>query len=65
MTDRQPKQAWEYNPGSREAIALGCQCSASETHNGFGIGIRRKDWKHLFRVSANCEVHRDWDFCDD
>jgi cell division septum initiation protein DivIVA len=49
------------NPGSKEARARGCQCSAVENHHGLGVGIRDKDNQLIFDVSGNCELHRDWE----
>ena len=46
------------NPGSQEAIALGCVCGEEE--NGFGDGDptrKRPDGSPQFWIALHCPVH--------
>lgn len=45
------------NPGSDEAVALGCKCPRID--NGYGRGCGRVDGegKPLFWRSSNCALH--------
>ena len=53
MSEKQP------NPGSPEAVALGCKCPVMD--NGHGKGIH--DWtgqgRELFWINGDCPLHGD------
>lgn len=44
------------NPGSDEAIRLGCTCPIIDNHHGKGVPYG-KDGSPLFWHSANCPMH--------
>lgn len=44
------------NPGSDEAIALGCCCAVLDNEHGRGCG-RPKDGNPMFWITANCPLH--------
>lgn len=47
------------NPGSAEAIALGCKCPRIDNGHGRGCGRVREDGTPLFWLSDNCALHVD------
>jgi len=44
------------NPGSIEAVTLGCCCPEIENHYGEGIG-EDEDGNRLFWYSSDCLIH--------
>lgn len=48
------------NPGSGEAIKLGCKCPVIDNHNGLGYGGGLRfgdDSRPTFVVSQRCKIH--------
>lgn len=43
------------NPGSKEAIELGCTCPVLD--NCHGRGFCAKDGEPMFWISENCPIH--------
>lgn len=43
------------NPGSDEAIRLGCTCPVIDNH--YGRGIRTLLGNHMFWISGDCPLH--------
>jgi len=44
---------WKHNPGSDEALDLGCTCSVID--NGHGYGARGREGR--FWITAGCPLH--------
>jgi hypothetical protein len=44
------------NPGSKEAIALGCSCPVSDNGNGLGAYIDKRGHR-IFWYNYDCKVH--------
>lgn len=55
MTDKLQKP----NPGSREAIALGCECPVIDNGHGRGYmgGMKDSNGETLFVVTLFCPLH--------
>lgn len=47
----------KYKPGSKEAIAEGCQCPVVDNH--YGKGVPNGDGEPLYWYSEACEYHRE------
>ena len=45
------------NPGSKEALALGCTCPVLDNHYGKGSGWKNPDGSEAFWVTQGCPVH--------
>ena len=45
------------NPGSDEALDLGCTCPVLDNGHGRGCGMADENGKLLFWYSADCKVH--------
>lgn len=47
------------NPGSREAIALGCKCPVLDNAHGRGYlgGVKNENGETVFVYSFGCPVH--------
>lgn len=52
MTNKTP------NPGSNEALDLGCTCPVLDNHHGRGCGIKDLDGNVMFWYTNGCPVHR-------
>lgn len=44
------------NPGSREAVEMGCKCPVIDNHHGKGVPMG-EDGAPMFWRSANCRLH--------
>ncbi len=51
------------NPGSEEAVALGCSCPIIDNHYGKGVphNIDLHNGPILFWISADCKIHGSYD----
>lgn len=49
----------EPNPGSKEAIDLGCACPVMDNHHGHGFDVTQDDGTktRAFWISAMCKLH--------
>lgn len=47
------------NPGSKEALAIGCTCPVVDNGHGKGIygGLLFDDGKPKFWIAGNCPIH--------
>lgn len=46
------------NPGSMDALRLGCQCPMVDNNYGQGVkGETNKDGSPVFWISSDCPVH--------
>lgn len=45
------------NPGSDEAINLGCTCPVLDNGHGNGCGRKDESGNPLFWINGNCPVH--------
>lgn len=45
------------NPGSAEAIAIGCSCPRIDNGHGRGSGFKNDDGSPAFWVRGDCPVH--------
>lgn len=45
------------NPGSDEALDLGCSCPVLDNHHGLGAQIDPKTGKVMFWYTEGCPVH--------
>ncbi len=50
------------NPGSEEAVALGCSCPIIDNHYGKGVPWAFQDANTpAFWISADCKLHGSYD----
>lgn len=45
------------NPGSKEAIELGCVCPVTDNHYGKGFYMSQSDTEPKFWISGECTLH--------
>jgi len=47
------------NPGSKEAIDLGCLCAVVDNHYGKGYwpGVKDENGEQLFCITQGCPLH--------
>lgn len=45
------------NPGSDEAISLGCTCLVLDNAHGKGNGYLKTDGSPMFWINADCPMH--------
>jgi hypothetical protein len=44
------------NPGSVEAVLIGCICAVADNHYGKGFGVN-EDGDRLFWINGSCPIH--------
>lgn len=52
------------NPGSQEAVKLGCQCPVLDNAHGRGVYTDPKTGDRQFWISAACNLHSEWEMAD-
>ena len=45
------------NPGSKEALNLGCKCAVYDNNHGDGIGKDSNTGEELFWINLECPLH--------
>ncbi len=48
-----------HNPGSEEAVKMGCKCALIDNH--YGKGIPTGSGSPIFWVNADCPIHGSYD----
>ena len=52
------------NPGSEEAVAMGCKCASIDNHYGKGLPLPYPQNPVNFWINAACPIHGSYDLAD-